>query len=107
CEMAKLPYHVAGIDRAFAALLDDLDARGLLAETLVVFLTEFGRTPKINSYGGRDHWGAAGSIFFAGAGGRGGPGIGATPKHAPQPPGPHHRARRAAPAVRRAPVAAP
>src|SRR5437870_12179545 len=38
CEMVKLPYHLAGTDRAVAALLDDLDARGLLAETLVVFL---------------------------------------------------------------------
>src|SRR5262249_19743201 len=37
-EMAKRPYHLAGMDRAFAALLEDLDARGLLAETLVVFL---------------------------------------------------------------------
>jgi hypothetical protein len=78
CEMAKLPYHLAGIDRAFAALLSDLDVRGRLADTLVVFLTEFGRTPKINSNGGRDHWGAAGSIFFAGAGVQGGQVLGAT-----------------------------
>jgi hypothetical protein len=60
CDMAKRPYHVAGIDRAFAALINDLDQRGLLDNTLVVFLTEFGRTPKINKDGGRDHWGAAG-----------------------------------------------
>jgi hypothetical protein len=78
CEMVKLPYHLAGTDRAFAALLSDLDQRGRLAETLVVFLTEFGRTPIINKNGGRDHWGAAGSIFLAGAGVRGGQVIGAT-----------------------------
>src|SRR5262249_27405441 len=74
----KLPYHLAGTDRAFAALLEDLDARGLLAQTLVVFLTEFGRTPKLNAQGGRDHWGAAGSLFFAGAGVACGQVVGAT-----------------------------
>jgi hypothetical protein len=81
-EMAKRPYHLAGMDRAFAALLDDLAVRGLLDETLVVFLTEFGRTPQINKDGGRDHWGDAGSVFFAGAGTRGGQVIGATDKRA-------------------------
>src|SRR5262245_58090560 len=87
CEMAKLPYHLAGTDRACAALLQDLDDRGLLGQTLVVFLTEFGRTPRINREGGRDHWGAAGSIFFAGGGVRGGQVIGATDRHAAQPTG--------------------
>src|SRR5262245_23140463 len=88
CEMAKLPYHLAGTDRACAALLQDLHDRGLLGHTLVVFLTEFGRTPRINAEGGRDHWGAAGSIFFAGGGVRGGQVIGATDRHAAQPTGP-------------------
>src|SRR5262249_1333855 len=78
CDMAKRPYHVVGIDRAFAALIDDLEQRGLLETTPVVFLTEFGRTPKINKDGGRAHWGAAGSIFFAGGGTRVGQVIGAT-----------------------------
>ncbi|HWB00070.1 MAG TPA: DUF1501 domain-containing protein [Pirellulales bacterium] len=78
CEIAKREYHLAGIDRAFAALITDLETRGLLDSTLVVFLTEFGRTPKINSRGGRDHWGPAGSIFFAGGGTRPGHVIGAT-----------------------------
>ena len=55
-EMVKLPHHLAGTDQAVAALVDDLFVRGLLDETLVVFLTEFGRTPKINRLGGRDHW---------------------------------------------------
>jgi hypothetical protein len=85
CEMVKLPYHLAGTDRAFAALVADLHERGRLAETLVVFLTEFGRTPKINDLGGRDHWGAAGSVFFAGGGARGGQVIGATDKQAAFP----------------------
>jgi hypothetical protein len=88
CDIARLPYHLAGTDRACAALIDDLHARGLLAETLVVFLTEFGRTPRINNLGGRDHWGAAGSIFFAGGGTRGGQVLGATDRHAAFPTGP-------------------
>jgi uncharacterized protein (DUF1501 family) len=53
---------------------------GRLERTLVVYLTEFGRTPKINSNGGRDHWGYSGSIFYAGGGVRGGQVIGATDK---------------------------
>ena len=85
CEMAKRPYHLAGIDRAFAALIDDLTVRGKLAETLVVFLTDFGRTPRINKDGGRDHWGAAGSIFFAGGGVAGGQVIGATDRTGARP----------------------
>jgi hypothetical protein len=80
CEFARRPSHLAGMDRAFAGLLTDLRARGMLDETLVVFLTEFGRTPKINPNGGRDHWGRAGSIFFAGAGVNAGQVIGATDK---------------------------
>src|SRR3954454_12097012 len=80
CRMARRPSHLAGMDRAFAGLLTDMRARGMLDETLVVFLTEFGRTPKINPAGGRDHWGRAGSIFFAGAGVKAGQVIGATDK---------------------------
>jgi hypothetical protein len=87
CEMARLDHHLAGTDRAFAALLDDLDARGLLGSTLVLFLTEFGRTPTINSNGGRDHWGQAGSIFLAGGGVRGGQVIGATDSRGALPKG--------------------
>jgi hypothetical protein len=88
CQIVKLPYHLAGMDRAFAALLDDLASRGRLAETLVVFLTEFGRTPKINPQGGRDHWGRTGSLFFAGGGSRGGQVIGATDKQGAHPTSP-------------------
>lgn len=65
-------------DQAFAALVDDLDQRGLLAETLVCFITEFGRTPRLNQFGGRDHWTDAYSIVFAGAGVPGGQVIGRT-----------------------------
>jgi hypothetical protein len=84
-EMCKRGYHVAGIDKAFAALITDLKQRGLLDSTLVVYLTEFGRTPKINGMGGRDHWGACGSMFFAGAGIRSGQVVGTTDKHAAYP----------------------
>ncbi len=63
-------------DRAFAALIDDMDQRGLLAETLVCFITEFGRTPRLNKFQGRDHWTNAYSIVFAGAGVPGGQVIG-------------------------------
>ncbi len=63
-------------DQAFAALVNDLDDRGLLDETLVCFVSEFGRTPKLNKFQGRDHWTHAYSIAFAGAGVRGGQVIG-------------------------------
>jgi hypothetical protein len=88
CEIVKLPWHLAGTDRAFAALLEDLAVRGRLGETLVVFLTEFGRTPKVNKEGGRDHWGNAGSVFFAGGGVRGGQVIGGTDRQGGEPTGP-------------------
>ncbi len=84
-EMVLRGYHLAGMDRAMAALISDLETRGLLDSTLVVFLTEFGRTPTINARGGRDHWGAAGSIFFTGGGTRAGQVIGATNDHAAEP----------------------
>ena len=63
----------------------DLKQRGLLDSTLIVYLTEFGRTPKINSMGGRDHWGACGSMFFAGAGIRTGQVVGTSDKNAAYP----------------------
>ena len=55
-------------DRAFAGLITDLDQRGLLDSTLVVVNSEFGRTPKINAGGGRDHWPRVFSIILAGGG---------------------------------------
>jgi hypothetical protein len=63
---------------AIAALIEDLDRRGLLETTLVVALGEFGRTPKINKDGGRDHWSNAMSVLFAGCGTPGGQVVGAT-----------------------------
>lgn len=59
-------------DRGFSALLADLDTRGLLEETLVVCLGEFGRTPEINKDAGRDHWAACNSVVLAGGGVKGG-----------------------------------
>ena len=55
-------------DVGYSALIEDLDQRGLLDETLVVAVAEFGRTPKINQFGGRDHWGHVFSFALAGAG---------------------------------------
>ncbi len=60
------------MDQAYSALLEDLEQRGLLDETLVVWLGEFGRTPRFNGNGGRDHWGKVFSIALAGGGIRGG-----------------------------------
>ncbi len=59
-------------DVGFTTLIEDLDERGLLDETLVVAIGEFGRTPKINAKGGRDHWGPVFSFAMAGAGISGG-----------------------------------
>ena len=59
-------------DRSVSALLTDLEMRGMLEETLVVFLTDFGRTPKINNNGGRDHHPGVYSLALAGGGIRGG-----------------------------------
>ncbi len=60
--------HVPPFDQAFAALVTDLEARGMLERTLVVASTEFGRTPRINTLAGRDHWGKVFSIAMAGGG---------------------------------------
>ena len=68
------------MDQAYSALLDDLQQRGLLDETLVVWCGEFGRTPKINGAGGRDHWGHVFSAALAGGGVRGGQVYGSSDK---------------------------
>ena len=60
--------HVPPFDQAFAALVSDLEQRGMLDRTLVVASTEFGRTPSINTLAGRDHWGKVFSIAMAGGG---------------------------------------
>ena len=64
-----------------ARFFRDMDERGTLKDTLVVVMGEFGRTPKINKDAGRDHWGRAGSLLFAGAGVVGGKVIGASDKN--------------------------
>ena len=72
------------LDRCVAALLDDLEARGLLETTLLVMAGEFGRTPRLSTLPqfyalpGRDHWGAVQTAFFAGGGVRGGTVVGAS-----------------------------
>ncbi|TWU10382.1 hypothetical protein Pla52o_56640 [Novipirellula galeiformis] len=73
----KMPSFEATI----AALVSDLKDRGMLERTLVIALGEFGRTPKINKDGGRDHWSNAMSVMFAGGGTSGGQVIGATDRH--------------------------
>jgi hypothetical protein len=86
------------MDRCVAALIDDLDARGLLESTLIVMAGEFGRTPRISTLPqyyalpGRDHWGAVQTVFFAGGGVRGGTIVGSSdrnggyPAQSPQTP---------------------
>ena len=65
-------------EHSIASLIEDLEQRGMLESTLVVALGEFGRTPKVNSRGGRDHWSSAMSVMFAGGGTPPGQIIGAT-----------------------------
>jgi uncharacterized protein (DUF1501 family) len=72
-------------DRAFAALVSDLDERDLLGRTLVVANAEFGRTPKVNSAAGRDHWPFVYSIALAGGGAGGGVAYGSSDKAAAYP----------------------
>lgn len=73
------------IDQPVAMLLEDLKQRGLLDDTLVVWNSEFGRTPRVNRNAGRDHWGACNSIWLAGAGIRGGTVYGKSDAHAAKP----------------------
>lgn len=68
------------VDQALSALLEDLAERGMLADTLVSVTGEFGRTPKINGSGGRDHWGRVYSTLLAGAGIKGGQAYGKSDK---------------------------
>ncbi len=74
---SKLP----PFESSIAALIEDLDRRGMLETTLVIALGEFGRTPKVNSRGGRDHWSNAMSVMLAGGGTPGGCVIGATDRN--------------------------
>jgi hypothetical protein len=84
-EMLKSEYCLPSLDRASAALISDLHDRGLLEDTLVLTMGEFGRTPQINKTGGRDHWGACQSVTLAGGGVRGGQIYGASDAQAAYP----------------------
>lgn len=72
--------HAWMLDQSLAALLDDLDERGLAEETIVVAVGEFGRTPRINNKAGRDHWEHCYAALVAGGGARRGQVIGASDK---------------------------
>jgi hypothetical protein len=81
------------VDQSLSALIEDLDARGLLESTLIVAMGEFGRTPRINREAGRDHWPDCYTVLLAGGGVRGGAIYGASdriaafPAHDPVTPG--------------------
>jgi hypothetical protein len=76
---------VPPMERAFSALLDDLEQRGLLDSTLVVWMGDFGRTPQINREAGRDHWPQCYSVVLAGGGVRGGQVVGESDRRAAYP----------------------
>ena len=73
------------IDMGFSTLLADLEERGMLQDTLVLWMGEFGRTPKVNKNAGRDHWPKCQSVVFAGGGTRGGQVIGKSDETASMP----------------------
>jgi hypothetical protein len=77
-EMLRANYCIPPLDRAYSALLEDLQVRGLLDETLIVTVGEFGRTPRINPNQGREHWGPCYTALLAGGGVRGGQVCGAS-----------------------------
>jgi uncharacterized protein (DUF1501 family) len=66
------------VDRAVSALVEDLNQRGLLQDTAIIWMGEFSRTPRINQNAGRDHWARAWSVVVGGAGFQGGQVIGST-----------------------------
>lgn len=72
------PYLCAEVDPAYSTLITDLEQRGMLENTLVVWMGEFGRTPKIKADGGRDHYSKGWPVVLAGGGVKGGQVIGAT-----------------------------
>jgi hypothetical protein len=73
------------LDQGLATLLEDLQQRGMLASTLLVVTGEFGRTPTVNKYGGRDHWPRCFSVLFAGGGVPAGAVVGASDQHGGSP----------------------
>jgi uncharacterized protein (DUF1501 family) len=77
--------HAPWFDQGLSALIEDLHDRGLAEDVSVVAWGEFGRTPKLNNNGGRDHWPNVSCAFLAGGGMKTGQMIGATDKHAAEP----------------------
>jgi hypothetical protein len=73
------------LDVGLSALVEDLDQRGMLADTAVVMWGEFGRTPRVNTTAGRDHWARACSAFIAGGGMKPGQVIGSTNRYGEEP----------------------
>ena len=79
------PVMMPSLDRSLSALIEDMHQRGLLQNTLVCFVTEMGRTPKVNRYGGRDHWSRCFTIALGGGGIQGGRVVGKSDKWAMDP----------------------
>ena len=69
---AGMRNQMPALDQGLAALINDLDQRGLLSSTMIMVSSEFGRTPKINGTAGRDHWPKVFSVLLAGGGIKGG-----------------------------------
>lgn len=86
----KEPIRLPQLDQYWSALLEDLSQRGLLDETLVIWMGEFGRTPRVNGRAGRDHWAPANVIALSGAGIKMGTVIGQTDAHCERPVGLTH-----------------
>lgn len=82
---ASMRKNMPAFDQAYAALIGDLDERGLLDETTVMVTSEFGRTPKINQDAGRDHWAKVFSVVLAGGGFRRGEVVGSSGPTASEP----------------------
>jgi uncharacterized protein (DUF1501 family) len=82
---AGMRRQMPALDQALAALIQDLDSRGLLQRTLIIVSSEFGRTPKINQTAGRDHWPKVFSVVLAGGGIKGGMVYGASNATASEP----------------------
>ncbi|MBM3458468.1 MAG: DUF1501 domain-containing protein, partial [Armatimonadetes bacterium] len=78
-------FHLPFLDLAYGALMEDLEARGLLDETLVIVMGEMGRTPRVNARAGRDHWTPCYSALLSGAGVRGGTVYGKSDREAAYP----------------------
>jgi Protein of unknown function (DUF1501) len=85
CESQHKNYLLPLADQALSALIEDLDQRGLLDETLIVATGEFGRTPTINASAGRDHWPHCYTVLMAGGGVQGGAIFGSSDRHGGYP----------------------